>query len=78
MRQRDVCVDTLPVVELTDTGDWVTLGQAHGVTLSSYRRGRGVAWKGTWQTLTLFEPITAIHVLRWQTDKIIAQRITRD
>ena len=75
MRQIDFLADMLPVVELTDTGVWVTLGQAHGVTMSRYRRGRGFAWTGSWKTLELTPPINAIHVVRWQTDKIIAQRL---
>lgn len=75
MRQIDFVADTLPVVELTPTGCWITLGYAYGVTMSRYRRGRGFAWTGAWKTLVLTLPIQAIQVMRWQTDKIIAQRL---
>lgn len=74
MHQIDFLAETLPVVELTATGEWVRLGEAHGVTMSRYRRGKGFAWTGAWKTLALAEPDEGITVLRWQTDKIIAQR----
>lgn len=74
MRQIDFLADTLPVVELTATGVWVTLGEAHGVSMSRYRRGKGFCWTGAWKQLALAEPDEGITVLRWQTDKIIARR----
>lgn len=74
MLQVDFRADTLPVVELSDTGLWVALGQAHGITMSRYRRGKGFRWTGAWKSLALDDPTQAITVLRWQTDKIIVQR----
>ena len=74
MLQVDFRAETLPVMELTETGLWIALGQAYGITMSRYRRGRGFGWTGRWKTLALVDPTQAITVLRWQTDKIIVQR----
>lgn len=75
MHQIDFLADTLPVVELTPRGEWITVGHAHGVTMSRYRRGAGFAWKGRWKTVELFETTPPVKVVRWQTDRIIVQRV---
>jgi hypothetical protein len=75
MKQVDFLAASLPVMELTPTGRWVYLGQARGVKLSRYRRGRGFGWTGTWRTLALEQPDQQVRVLRWQPDKVVVERV---
>lgn len=68
----------LPVVELSPRGQWLRLGTAHDVTLRQQRYGRGFRWQGQCRAVELAEPGIPVEVLRWQTDRIIVQRIARD
>lgn len=78
MHAVDFVADTLPVVELTDTGCWVALGEVHDVALSRVRRGKGCMWIGAYKTLTLMDDTLHVRVLRWQPDKLIVERMTVD
>jgi len=70
-------IKCLPVMELTPCGTWLMLGFAHGVTLVKRGHGRGFRYMGQAQSMDLLEPMVALEVLRWQTDRIIVQRIVR-
>lgn len=78
MQQIDFIAATLPVVELTESGLLVPLGQATGVTMRRYRRGQGFAWTGHWKTLELDDPTLRVQVLRWTPERILVQQVARE